>query len=218
MRNLLSWVVGLVMLCVPSLVQAAGTESRLFLIRIDGKAAGECRVSYTTGEDGSETLSGSAAVRVRHLLATYQYHYDGSEIWKGNTLQHLHASIDDDGKKITTEAAPEATGLRVTVNGKSSVVRADVWPMSYWRLPVVTGKTPTIHLLDVDTGRMHIVKFEQVSVTKLSVAGQLIHATHYRTKGPVQADLWYDDHGRLVGQSSVEDGHRMILELKELPH
>jgi hypothetical protein len=218
MRNVLSWFGGLCICLIPGLAQAAAPESRLFEIRIDGRPAGECRLTYSIGEDGAETLSGTAAVRVKQLLSTYQYRYEGSEVWKGKVLQHLHASIDDDGKKINTQATPEATGLRVTVNGRSSVVKAEVWPMSYWRLQSPGVKSQTITLLDVDTGRTHLVKLELLGVSRIPAAGQVVPASHYRTMGPVQADLWYDSHGRLMRQSSVEDGHRMILELKELPH
>ncbi len=219
MRNLLfsRWLASLCLVLVPAFLQAAGNETRLFMIRVDGKPAGECRVSYTAGEDGSETLTGSAAVRVKLLLATYQYRYEGSEIWKGTQIQRFNCSSDEDGKKCTIQAAAEATGLRVTTNGRGALVRADVWPTTYWRLPAPGLKTQTLTLLDVDNGHTHNIRLEVVGGAKVTVAGQVIHTINYRMVGPVRAELWYDAQGRLVRQSSIEDGHRMVLDLKELP-
>ena len=31
--------------------------------------------------------------------------------------------------------------------------------------------------------------------------------------GDVEVDVWYDEQGRLARQESVEDGHRMVMEL-----
>ncbi len=213
----IGWLSSLCLALVPALLQAAGTESRIFAVQVDGKQAGECRLSFITGEDGSETLSGNAAVRVKHLVAVYQYRYEGSEVWKGNRLQKLNCATDDNGTKCSIQATAEAAGLRVTANGRAAVVRADVWPTTYWRLPAAGLPAQALALLDVDNGRAQNARIDIVGSAKVMVAGQAILCTNYRLTGPVQVDLWYDAQGRLVRQSSVEDGHRTVLHLKEMP-
>ena len=39
---------------------------------------------------------------------------------------------------------------------------------------------------------------------------------HFKIDGPSPAELWFDDHDRLVRQKSVEQGHQMELRLKDI--
>src|SRR5437588_719541 len=55
-----------------------------------------------------------------------------------------------------------------------------------------------------------------LGTVRLNVAGQAVECTRCRISGQSEADLWYDAQGRLVRQISIEDGHRTLLELKEL--
>src|SRR3954464_4974263 len=91
MRNRLTSRVALWLaaICLAGPASAASTDSRLFAVLVDGKPAGECRLTYTSRDDGSLSIAGKAVVRVRHLLGTYHYYFDGSEIRKGDRLQRL---------------------------------------------------------------------------------------------------------------------------------
>jgi hypothetical protein len=206
-------VVGLVL--APAAARAAGTETRRFAVLVDGKPAGECRLSYTSAE-GSESLAGAAAVRVRHLLGTYHYNYEGTEVWKGDRLERLGCKSDDDGKKCALQAVAREGGLHVTANGKTTVVKPEVWTSSYWRMPARQQQAAALDLLDLDTGKILSVRFQVLGATRLTVAGQPVDCTRCKVSGQSEADLWYDAQGHLVRQSSIEDGHRTLLELKEV--
>ena len=209
---------GALWLAFPLAARATGVEKRTFVILVDGRLAGECRLTYSAGEEGSETRSGSAAVQVRHLLGSYRYHFDGTEVWKGGRLQRLHSISDDDGKKCTIDAVAGETGLRVQANGQTSTVRADAWPTTYWRMPAAELRGQPLTLLDIDTGRTLAARFKTIGPARLIVFGQAIDCTHYRVTGQTEADLWYDAQERPVRQETVEDGHRTILILKEVRH
>lgn len=191
----------------------AGVETRAFTILVDGKSAGACRLTF---DDNSGTTSGRAAVQVHHVLGTYRYHFDGAEVWKDGRLQQLHSDTNDNGKKCTIEATAGPTGLRVVANGRTSVMRTQAWPTTYWRLPSADLRDQPLTLLDTDTGNALAARLQVVGPARLIVSGQTIDCTHYRVTGQAEADLWYDTQDRLVRQETLEDGHRTILVLKEL--
>jgi hypothetical protein len=209
------WLTVVCFALAPVGVLAAGVEARLFAVQVDGKLAGECRLNCSQ-VGGSETLAGSASVSVKHLLGTYHYRYAGTEVWKADRLQRLECSSDDDGKKCALQASAGETELRVTANGRTSRIKPDVWTSSYWHMPAPAQRGAPLGLLDVDTGRVLAIRFNVLGTVRLTVAGQPIDCTQCRVSGQSEADLWYDAQGRLVRQISIEDGHRTVLELKEI--
>src|SRR5947207_5006644 len=138
-------------LAITTSAPAASVDTRQFAVLVDGKPAGECRVTYTSGDDGSLRVAGSAAVRVRHLLGTYHYNFDGTELWKGDRLQRLSCASNDDGTKCALQAVAASSGLRLVVNGKESQTRGDVWTTTWWHLPADAGRESARAVLDVDT-------------------------------------------------------------------
>jgi hypothetical protein len=209
------WLGAIWLAAVPLPARAADTEQRVFTVLVDGKPAGEYRVTIRI-DDGTATMTGNAAVHVRHALGQYRYTYQGTEVWKGGRLQRLDAASDDDGKACAVRATAEADGLRVAANGRAQTVRPDAWPTTYWQLPPAERRDQPLTLLDVDTGKPLTARLSALGPVRLTVAGQPLEATRYRVTGQAQAELWYDAQGRLVRQETVEDGHKTVLELREV--
>src|SRR5262245_19594793 len=205
----LSWPV-VILLAVPA-ARAADTEQRVFAVSVDGKAAGEYRTTVRADDDGTETVTCSAAVQVRHLLGQYRYSYQGTEVWKGGKLVRLDAASDDDGTRHVVRATAGSDGLRVTVdNGPARAAPAGVWPTTYGRLPAGGQGGQSLTLLDVDTGKLLAARLEAVEPARLTVAGRRLDCTRYRVTGQAQAELWFDARGRLVREETVEDGHKTV--------
>ena len=205
---------------VGALLFAAGAahaaETRVFVVYVDRKPAGQFRLTYQAGADGTVHHSGTASVAVRHLLGTYRYSYDGKEVWKGDRLLRLDSTSNENGKHCALHAEAAGSALRVEVNGQPRQVRADAWPTTFWRLPSAEQRQQPLHLLDVDTGQSLRGRLAEVGPARVTVAGQPVECKHYRLTGQTQADLWYDAQGRLVHQVTIEDGHRTVLQLKEI--
>jgi hypothetical protein len=201
----------------PNVTRAAKTESRDYAISVDGKPAGAYTMTLTRSEDGAVTVSCQAEVHVTKLVFHYTYTYRGTEVWKDGRLQRLSSTCNDDGKHFTVNAQAGPSGVQVTVNGMPHVARPDVWTTSFWRLPDAQLRTPSVPLLDADTGRDMAGTYQSLGVARLTVAGEVKNCAHYRvlyrTPTPVTADLWYDENERLAHQESVEDGHRTVLDL-----
>lgn len=187
-------------------------ETREFSIRVDGKPAGDYRLTIRD-EDGSITMSAQADVRFRYFLYNYTYHYRGSEIWKDGKLQRLDSNTKDDKKQFEVAAWTDGQLLHIKSNGQERTTRPDVWTSTYWRLPEARFRNQPVPLIDVDTGKDLRASLHYVGMNSVQVNGQALNCTHYRVTGAVQVELWYDSYDRLVRQESIEEGHRTLLEL-----
>jgi hypothetical protein len=194
---------------------AADAETRVFTVLVDGKPAGEFRLTVRTADDGTETATAAASVQVRYLLISYRYTYRGAEVWKAGHLQRFDAASEENGKKHSVTAVAADNSLRVTADGVARSVRPDVWPTTYWRMPAAKVDQ-TVVLLDADTGEAQPARIDSVDPARLTVAGTAIDCTRLHVAGSTPADLWYDARGRLVGQETVEDGHKTVLMLREI--
>jgi hypothetical protein len=191
---------GLVLILVAeSRAADPGTEQRDFIIYVDGDQAGSYSMSITQRDDGSQTMSSVANVRVKYLggLKVYRYSYQGTETWKGGRLVHFNSTSNDDGKEFTVLAVPGGNGLRIRVNSRERVVRPDIWLTTYWHLVDPRFRNGGVPLVDADTR-------------------ELQNCTHYRVSGDTQAELWYDSQERLIRLRSWSDGHRYELVLSRI--
>jgi hypothetical protein len=190
-----------------------GTEQRDFNILVDGSQAGAYSMSITEHDDGSETMSASANVKVSYFggLKTYRYSYQGAETWKAGRIVRFNSSSNDDGKEFNVSAASDAAGLRLRVNGRDRTVRPDVWLSTYWHLADPRFRNQGVPLLDADTGKDLAAKLQYLGARQLMVAGKAQKCTHYQLTGEVQAELWYDAQERLISLKSISDGHHYEL-------
>jgi len=213
------FIVGFFILCqilVPGLKAAdKATEQRDFNILVDGSQAGAYSMSITEHDDGSESMSASANVKVSYLggLKTYRYSYQGTETWKAGRLQRLNSTSNDDGKEFNVSAVADAAGLHVRVNGKERLTRPDVWLSTYWHLADPRFRNQGVPLVDADTGKDLAARLQYLGARQLNVAGKVQNCTHYQLTGDMQAEFWYDAQERLISLKSISDGHRYELVL-----
>jgi hypothetical protein len=189
-------------------------ETRDFTVTVDNKDAGNYRMTVERQENGTLIMSGTASVEVRYRLFKYKYTYSGKEVWKDGRLVNLSSTCNDNGKQYNVAARADANGLRVRVNDRERITRADVWTTSYWRLPDAKHRNQAVPLLDADTGKEYSGQLKHVGTEQVLVGGQKQSCAHYQvTGGPAVVDLWFDVHERLVLQSFVEQGHRTTIQL-----
>jgi hypothetical protein len=210
-------------------------ESREFKVSVDGKGRGQCTIEISSRDDGSDHMHIEAALRFNYVVYEYRYSSKGTEVWKDGRLAWLENTADYNGTKYVIQARTDRTGLRVTVNDKTSQVEPDVWATSYWRLPdrlaqigetgvvptggrrpVRKGAALTIALLDSDKGVRLRGEVRRVGAEMLTIAGRKESCTHFKITGDVQVDLWYDADQRLVRQETVESGHKTVMELTRI--
>jgi hypothetical protein len=194
------------------------TEQRDFVILVDGDQAGSYSMSITERDDGSQTMSANANVRVKYLggLKVYRYSYRGTEVWKDGRLVNFSCSGSDDGKDFIVSAMPEGNGLRLRANNQVRIVRPDIWLTTYWHLADSRFRNKGVPLVDADTGQDLNAQLQYVEARQMKVAGEVQNCSHYRVTGDTQAELWYDSQERLIRLTSWSDGHRYELVLSRI--
>lgn len=204
---------GILMTLSSTSVRADEIENRHFQVFVDNKYAGDYVMNINHRADGSDEVVENAEVRVKVLGVTgYHYKYEGKEIWKEGRLYSLGSRCNDDGKQFTVTVRPGAQALQLNVNGQGQFIPNDVWTTSCWRLPGVRFRNQAITMLDVDSGRLINARLDYVRNDRVNVAGRPVECSHYRVKGGIQLELWFDAQERLVRQESVESGHVTVLQ------
>jgi hypothetical protein len=218
MHRILPTILGIVVtLSVGGRILAAPlvSETRSFTVHVDGKPAGDYRMTVHQ-EGDTTTMTGVADVKIKYFLVSYVYNYRGTEVWKGDRLVRLESVTVDDKKHFNVTAWADGNALKVRANGQERVNRFDAWTTTYWRLPPARFRNQQVPLLDADTGKELTGMLRFVGMEAVRVAGRPMQCAHWRVSGGVLVDVWYDGNERLVRQESVEDGHRTVLELTQV--
>lgn len=188
-------------------------HSREFQISIDGKPRGSQTITITRHSDHSEVVHGQAEVVMNFVVYRYRYFSVGSETWKDGKLIGLTNEADFNGDKYVIRGSLAEQVLQYKVNGESRRAPTDIWAASYWREPEAARVGKKVRVLDTDKGRQLFATLERVGSETITAEAAQTKATHYRMRGDVEVDVWYDRHGCLAKQESVESGHRTQLEL-----
>jgi hypothetical protein len=195
---------------------SVNTQTRNFHISVDGARCGTFRLTIATHPDGRDVVEGDAALELKYFLYTFRYASKGVETWLAGRLQHLDNEARYGGSKYEVSARRLGQDLVVQTNGTQRRVRGDVWVTSYWREPAAALVGQNVALLDADKGRTLTGKLERLGNEPIPMGGQNQPCTHYRLKGEVEVDLWYDAESRLVRQHSIESGHKTQIELADI--
>jgi len=227
------WAVPLALAAEPPDVER---QTREFRVSVDGKPRGKCTMQIRRREDGTHTVRINSALSFNFVVYDYRYSSAGTEVWKEGRLVALENKADYNGTRYHVKANATEKGLRVAVNEKTSQADSDVWATSYWHLPehlvqadpadakgvVPAGgarpdrKAVTVSLLDSDKGARLRGEMKRVGEETIKVAGKKTACTHYRIRGDVEVDVWYDADRRLSRQESVDSGHKTVLELTRI--
>jgi hypothetical protein len=203
----------LALLAVPLPVLGADTEKRDFAIFVDGKEAGQTRMTITQNDDGSTLMQANANVKVQQAIFTYTFSIQATELWKDGRLFSLKANTNDNGKKTDVQAAADGDRLRLTINGQQRMGNA-AWASSYWKLADARFHNKQLPILEGDTGKEFVGQLQFIGMEQITIANQPHKCYHFRvTGGPYPIDLWFDVYHRLVRQEFVEANHRTIIQL-----
>ncbi len=196
------WI-GLVALAAAAVAvpaQAAGIEVATrewrFDVSLDGRHIGEH--SFVLRGDGDlRELTSLARFRVRVLFFdAYRYEHRAQETWRGDCLERLDASTDDNGKHTVVGVTP---------------VDECVQTFAYWNPSILAAH----RLLNPQTG-----EYVPVQVSDMGsdvVAGQ--PAERFRLTGggrtPLVVDLWYTPAREWLALESLTPEGRRLRYSKE---
>ena len=193
----------------------ATEEVREFEILVKDKPAGTSTMRITNADDGTTRAATDVNVKVNYLVYVYRYEFHGDEIWRGGRLFSAENRATDDGKKFAARLAASPAGSSIEANGRARRGPVIAMTTNYWRAPEVTQGTK-INLMNADRGTVHAVTMEVVGQERLVFDREVIECTHYRIRGDIEAELWFDRANRIVRQTSVEDGYPTELRLTHI--
>lgn len=198
----------------PGRATAADTDARTFAVTVDGKPAGSFKMTLRVADDGTETITTVAAVRVKVLLVSYTYELQSLEVWKGGKLVSVDATANDDGKRKAVKVVAADGGLTVTANGRARKVAADVLTSTGWRHPGAADKARDLVILDTEDGTETAARLTPLPAAKIAVNGSVVETQRFHLTGKkLDTVWWFDPAGRPVRHEMKWDGHKVVLEL-----
>lgn len=184
-----------------------------FKVYLDDKAVGEHRFSTQTSQDSVQLLS-DAHFDVRILaIPVYRYTHRSEERWKGNCLEQIHATTDDNGTLQEVSGEKHANDFAISVAGKSQTLPSCIMTFAYWNPEMLRQSK----LLNPQTGEWVPVIIQHIGKDSIQVAENNQIADHYHLSAPkFEIDLWYDPDGQWVGlDSKLESGEKLRYRLDQ---
>ncbi|TCS63389.1 hypothetical protein EDD55_10310 [Varunaivibrio sulfuroxidans] len=169
-----------------------------------------------SGPDGGQTVKITTKIRVKVVFLTvYHFTHVAEERWRDGRLIALTSNTNDDGvnKSLSAHATPQDIAEHATVKGKEIAygVPLDTLPASLWREDIVR-RTQLINTLD---GHVMHIRVTDLGADRLSVRHHDVAAHHYRLKGDLERDLWYDGAQTLVKvRFKGSDGSDIVYALR----
>lgn len=193
---------------------AASREGTLrFEVDLDGRPIGEHALTFERQLDDSLKVAIDIDLNVKFGPFTiFAYSHVNRTEWRGGQLVSLQSETDDNGTRHRVQAISDSGGLRIVANNQAAISTApSVLPSTYWMAATVRQS----RLINSQTGELLEVTVERVGDEPVTGPAGTIQATHYRMKGDLEIDLWYDDSSVLVGLAFVARGARVTYRLVE---
>jgi hypothetical protein len=188
-------------------------EVRNFQISVDGDRCGNLRMSIESRPDGRHVVLGNSSLELKYFLYTFRFSSQGNETWHAGKLEKLENAANYGSSRYQVSATGDGDALVVRADGQERKLPRNVWTTSYWHAPEDHLLGQTVSLLDSHKGRSLSAKLERVGEEPVALGDKDQPCSHYRLRGDVEVDLWYDAAGRLVRQEALESGHRTRLQL-----
>ena len=193
---------------------AGDTEQRDFAILVDGKEAGQSRITITVGSDGTTVVAGHAQVKISQLLIHFTFNVESTEWWKNGKLIGLKASTVENGKRTEVTAASDGAQLKVTLNGQERLGSVEAWTSTFWKLADARYHNKSVPILEPDTAKEFTGQLQYIGTEQLTLLNQPQSCYHFRvTGGSYPVDVWFDRYHRLVRQEFTDSGHKTIVQL-----
>jgi hypothetical protein len=215
-RSVFACLASLVALLAPVyVVRADDTEQRDYSVFIDGKEAGMSRMTLIQKNDGTTYMTATLEVKFRHLVVVdYVIKAETQEWWKDGRLIGMKTSSSENSKKSEVTIAADNKQLRMRANGKESMLNADVWTNSYWKLADGRFHNNKVPIVEVDSGKEYTTDLKYIGVEKIKTGDQFLDCYRFLVmSAPGPIDLWFDKYHRLVRQEFTESGHKTIVQL-----
>ncbi len=184
-------LVGTVLVSSPASATTPGRTE--FEILMNGKPVGRHSVTVFKSADVTNVrIAIDMAGKIGPIGFTYRHRCE--ESWRGTQLTSLNCTDKENRSNKSVAANLRGPDLVVDGTGYKGSAPASLLPSSWWRFSTINQT----RLLDSRDGKLTRVNVNRVGEEVLQIGGSPVKANHYRVRGAVNTDLWYDGTGRWV--------------------
>lgn len=185
----------------PALADGSGRTE--FEILMNGRSIGTHAVSVTKS---GNTATANVTINMRGRVGpiSFSYAHRCREVWTGDQLTSATCNDNLNNNPKTIEITRSGAVLNIRGPDYTGTAPGNIMPSSWWRVATIRQN----RLINSTSGRVETVRVSTVGTEQVMVAGTPVSATHYRLRGGVSNDVWYDSAGRWVKTAFSFSGQR----------
>ena len=190
---------------------AAAPRDWRFQVRLDGRDVGQHEFHLRESGEASE-LKSEARFDVRILFVNlYAYQHSAVERWRGDCLESIESTTDDNGHPERVRGNRSPSGFAVTTGRDPVDLPGCVMTFAYWNRDFL--RQP--RLLNPQTGKYVAAQSRVVGPETILVRGRPTSSIrHQLLAEDAVIDIWYSPEGEWLGlASTVGGGHRLEYRL-----
>ncbi len=167
------------------------TQRMSFAIMRNGVQIGQHDINLST-EGATTTVDFRTQIEVKVMfINAYSFSYVGRETWTDNSFASFRSQTNDNGTMLAVNASASSDKVSIVADGKRIDAPKVTIPASFWNLDFV-GRT---EFFNTETGQPIKINITDMGNEQISTRmGQKL-AHHYRLRGGLDRDLWFDQNG-----------------------
>jgi hypothetical protein len=188
-------------------------DRRLFDVTRDGNKIGTEIVEIDKDGDTTSVKFTTHISVIVMFIQAYHFEHSATETWSGGRFVSYTAFTDDNGTKHDVSAVAKDDKIDLDVDGTHSEAAPDLVPASWWSKDFVNRTD----LIDSETGKPISIKVTDLGDESFMRNGTTIQAHHYRIRGDVNRDLWFDGDTLVRVQLIGADHSTITSDLRPAP-
>jgi hypothetical protein len=186
-------------------------DDRLYQVLIDGKDCGTLTIRYQAQSNGTVQVTVRTNIQCRFLLMQYRYKLNAVEEWSHGRISSLDSAADDNGSQTRARLRTKDQKFVLQVNDTPAKRIADCAASTSFAIrPPIDAKNHAV-LLDVDSGKMIDTIWKSQGNDTVPTGELRISCDKFLVSGGVDAQVWFDQEGRLVKQMFKDSGSQVSI-------
>ncbi len=180
-----------------------------FMALRHGRVVGRHRIRFARAGGRFVVRSDVEIETGRPGARRFRFVHHAEEVWVDGWLHGVVSDTEDDGRRYRLRAERRDGIFQGIVDGLAFTVSGYIIPSSLWHRDTPASEA----LFDTVDGMVKVVVPRLVGRERVPVGGEPVEAKHYRLRGQIRRDLWYDADCNLVRVAwRARDGSEIVLE------
>ena len=169
----------------------AQTQRMSFAIMRNGMQIGQHDIVIST-EGPTTAVDFRTEIQVKVMfINAYNFSHAGREVWTDNNFASFRSQTNDNGASHSVNASASPDKIAITADSATIEAPKGAIPASFWNLDFV-NRTDFFH---TETGKPLKITVTDLGNEQISTRMGLRLARHFRLRGGLERDLWFDQNG-----------------------